>query len=141
MRRFPPSIVRAIDDGCAALSPIPRCVRIPPQEATMAHTYHELRQMTVAQLRDVAKELSHQEVQGYSQMNKERLLPALCRALNIETLEHHTADGVDKPAIKARMRELKQERGKALTAHDHAQLKNIRRQMHALNRQIRSHMS
>lgn len=107
----------------------------------MAHTYHELKQMTVAQLRDMAKDLNHEAVQGYSQMNKDHLLPALCRALSIETLEHHTASGVDKPAIKAQMRQLKHEREKALTAHDHVMLKNIRRQMHALNRQIRSHMS
>jgi hypothetical protein len=107
----------------------------------MAHTYHELKEMTVAQLRDMAKELNHEAVQGYSQMNKDHLLPALCRALNIETLEHHSATGVDKPAIKARLRDLKQQRGQALTAHDHVLLKSIRRQMHALNHQIRSHMS
>ena len=107
----------------------------------MAHTYHELKQMTVAQLRDMAKDLNHEAVQGYSQMNKDHLLPALCRALNIDTLEHHTATGVNKPSIKAQMRQLKNEREKALTAHDHVLLKSIRRQMHALNRQIRSHMS
>jgi len=107
----------------------------------MAHTYHELKAMTVAQLRDMAKELDHEAVQGFSQMNKDHLLPALCRALNIETLDHHTASGVDKPAIKARIRDLKQQRVQALTAHDHVLLKSIRRQMHALNHQIRSHMS
>ena len=107
----------------------------------MAHTYHELKQMTVAELRDMAKDLNHEAVQGYSQMNKDHLLPALCRALNIDTLEHHTARGVDKPSIKAQIRQLKYERERALTAHDHVLLKSIRRQMHALNRQIRSHMS
>jgi DNA-binding IclR family transcriptional regulator len=107
----------------------------------MAHTYQELKEMTVAQLRDMAKDLNHEAVQGYSQMNKEHLLPALCRALNIATLEHHTASGVDKSAIKARIRDLKQQRVQALTAHDHVLLKSIRRQMHALNHQIRSHMS
>jgi hypothetical protein len=39
------------------------------------------------------------------------------------------------------MRQLKQNRETALTSHDHESLKNIRRQLHALNRQIRSHMS
>ena len=107
----------------------------------MAHTYQELKQMTVAQLRDMAKDLKHDAVQGYSQMNKDHLLPAICRALNIDLLEHHLTTGIDKPAIKARIRQLKQDREKALTAHDHGSLKSIRRQMHALNRQIRAHMS
>ena len=107
----------------------------------MAHTYHELRQMTVAQLRDLAKDLKHDAVQGYSQMNKDHLLPAVCRALNINVLEHHTTVGIDKPSLKARMRQLKHDRETALTAHDHASLRNIRRQLHALNRQIRAHMS
>ena len=107
----------------------------------MAHTYHELRQMTVVQLRELAKELNQEAVQGFSQMNKDHLLPAICRALNIDTLAHHTATGVDKPTIKAKIRQLKHDRDRALDAHDHVLLKNIRRQMHALNRQIRAHMS
>ena len=107
----------------------------------MPHTYEELKKKTVAELRDIAKDIQHDAVQGFSQMNKDHLLPALCRALNIETLDHHTASGVDKPAIKARIRDLKQQRVQALTAHDHVLLKSIRRQMHALNHQIRSHMS
>jgi len=45
----------------------------------MAHTYHDLKVKTVAELRDLAKDLKHDAVQGYSQMNKDRLLPALCR--------------------------------------------------------------
>jgi DNA polymerase/3'-5' exonuclease PolX len=107
----------------------------------MAHTYHDLKLKTVAELRELAKDLKHDAVQGYSQMNKEHLLPALCRALNIDMLEHHEAVGVDKGAIKAHMRQLKVERDRALEAHDHPSLKNIRRQLHALNRQIRAHLS
>jgi DNA polymerase/3'-5' exonuclease PolX len=107
----------------------------------MAHTYHDLRLKTVAELRELAKDLKHDAVQGYSQMNKDRLLPALCRALNIDMLEHHVAVGLDKVAVKAKMRQLKQDRQKALDTHDHPSLKNIRRQLHALNRQIRSHLS
>jgi DNA polymerase/3'-5' exonuclease PolX len=107
----------------------------------MAHTYHELKLKTVAELRELAKDLKHDAVQGYSQMNKDRLLPALCRAMKIDMLEHHVAVGLDKVAVKAKMRQLKQDRLKALDAHDHPSLKNIRRQLHALNRQIRSHLS
>jgi folylpolyglutamate synthase/dihydropteroate synthase len=107
----------------------------------MAHTYHDLKLKTVAELRELAKDLKHDAVQGYSQMNKDRLLPALCRALNIDMLEHHVAVGLDKVAVKAKMRQLKQDRQKALDGHDHPSLKNIRRQLHALNRQIRSHLS
>jgi len=107
----------------------------------MPHTYHELKQKTVAELRELAKDLKDQGVQGYSQMNKDRLLPALCRALKIDMHEHHVAMGLDKGAVKAKIRQLKHERARALGAHDHPSLKNIRRQLHALNRQIRSHLS
>jgi hypothetical protein len=107
----------------------------------VAYTYHELKEKTVAELRDIAKGMQHEAVAGYSQMNKDHLLPALCRALNIDTMEHHVATGIDKLAVKAKMRELKKRRDDALEAHDKHQLHSIRRQLHALNRQIRSHMS
>ena len=54
----------------------------------MAYTYHELKEKTVQDLREIAKTVEkHDAVQGYSQMNKEHLLPALCRALGIDTHE------------------------------------------------------
>jgi hypothetical protein len=102
----------------------------------VAHTYEELKNKTVAELREIAQET----VQGASQMNKERLLPALCKALGIEGHAHHEVHGVDKPAIKAQMRELKSDRVKAIDAHDHERLRSIRRHMHKLNHQIRAHM-
>ena len=102
----------------------------------MAHTYDELRGKTVAELREIAKDA----VNGASQMNKDHLLPALCKALGIEAHAHHEAHGIDKPTLKAKMRELKGERAKALDAHDHHQLKAIRRHLHKLNHQIRAHM-
>jgi len=70
----------------------------------MAYSYEELKGKTVAELREIAKDV----VGGSSQMNKDHLLPALCKALDI---------------------------------HDRERLKSIRRQMHHLNRQIRSHMN
>jgi hypothetical protein len=107
----------------------------------MAHTYDELKGKTVAELREIAKGIDSEYVKGYSQLNKEHLLPALCRALGIEVHEHHDVTGIDKTAIKSRMRELRQLRVRALEAHDHAMLKSLRRQIHHLNHQIRAHMS
>jgi hypothetical protein len=107
----------------------------------MTHTYEELKAKTVAELREIAKGLDREEVKGASQMNKDHLLPALCRALGIDVHEHHSVSGIDKAAIKAQLRELKQRRVSALESHDHQQLKSLRRQIHHLNHQIRSHMS
>jgi hypothetical protein len=107
----------------------------------MAYTFHELRLKTVQELREIAKDVQHDAVQGYSQMNKEHLLPALCKALGVEAHEHHEVTGIDKPAIKMKMRELKKKRDEAVGAHDGAALKSIRRQIHRLNRQIRAHVS
>ena len=44
----------------------------------------------------------------------------------------------DKGAVKSKLRALKEDRAKALAAHDHAQLKQVRRQMHRLKRRIRA---
>ena len=108
----------------------------------MAYTYHELKGKTIQELRDIAKGVEqHDAVQGYSQMNKERLLPALCRALKIDMTEHYIVRGIDKAAIKAKLRQLKSERDRALNTQNRPSLKNIRRQMHALKHQIRAHMS
>jgi hypothetical protein len=107
----------------------------------MAHTYEELKGKTIAELREIAKGVESEHVQGYSQMNKEHLLPALCRALGIDLHEHYKVTGIDKPAIKARMRELRKLRDAALEAQDHTQLKSLRREIHHLNRQIRAHIS
>jgi DNA-binding IclR family transcriptional regulator len=107
----------------------------------MAHTYEELRGKTLAELRNIAKEIDSEHVKGYSQLNKEHLLPAVCLALGIEVHEHHAVTGIDKTAIKARMRDLRQRRTHALEMHDHEQLKSLRREIHHLNHQIRAHMT
>jgi hypothetical protein len=98
-------------------------------------TYEQLRHKTVAELRDMAKGIQHDAVQGYTQMNKEHLLVALSNALGIQH-EHHSVVGVDKSSIKARIRELKVQRASALEAHDRAQLKVVRRTIHRLKRRI-----
>src|SRR5262245_26319094 len=108
----------------------------------MAYTYHDLKLKTIADLREIAKGVENQEaVKGFSQMNKDHLLPALCNALGIAMHEHHEAVGIDKPALKAKIRALKAKRDEALAAHDHDQLKNVRRQIHRINRDIRRHLA
>ncbi len=105
----------------------------------MSYTYHDLKAKTVAELREIAKGIEHEAVKGYTQLNKDHLLVAVCTALKISTHEHHATGGFDKPAVKARMRALKQKRSEAIEAHDHALLRSVRRQIHALNHDIRRH--
>jgi len=107
----------------------------------MAYSFHELKLKTIQELREIAKDVQHEAVQGYSQMNKDHLLPALCKALGIDTHEHLVVVGIDKAAVKAKMRELREKRDAAREAHDHQLLKSLRRQIHGLNRQIRSHVA
>ena len=98
-------------------------------------TFEQLRHKTLAELRDMAKGSEHEAVQGYTQMNKDHLAVALAKALGIQH-EHHSAVGIDKNSIKARIRELKTQRAAAIDAHDHAQLKMVRRTIHSLKRRI-----
>ena len=107
----------------------------------MEHSYEELKKKSVAELREIAKGIEHEAVQGYSQLNKDHLIPALCKALGIEAHEHHVATGIDKVAIKTKIRELKVERDKALEAKDHKGLKKVRRRIHRLKHELRAHMS
>ena len=107
----------------------------------MAYSFHELKLKTIQELREIAKDVQHDAVQGYSQMNKDHLLPALCKALGIDTHEHLAVVGIDKPAVKAKMRELREKCEVAREAHDHELLKSLRRQIHGLNRQNRAHVA
>ena len=102
----------------------------------MAHTYDELHAMTVAQLRQMADGLEEGRLDGHNSMHKDRLLLILCQVLGIEAHAHHEVVGIDKTAIKAKIKALKVERDKADEAHDHAQLKKVRRQIHHLKRRI-----
>ncbi len=103
----------------------------------MTHTYEELHSMTVAQLRDLAKEMDNESLRGYSTMHKEDLLKSLCEVLGIEAHAHHQVVGLNKSKVKAEIRQLKQQRQTALDAGDRVELKNIRRKIHRLKRRIR----
>ena len=102
----------------------------------MAHTYDELKHKTVAELREIAAGSEHEALRGYTQLNKEHLVAALCKAFGIEMHQHHEVVGINKSDIKARIRDLKKERDAAAEAHDHARLKSVRRQIHTLKRRI-----
>jgi hypothetical protein len=104
----------------------------------MTHSYEELKKRTVGELRDIAKELQHEAVQGYTQMNKDHLLPALCKALGIEAHEHHAAVAAEKAAIKMQMREIKTACEQAAAEGDHERLHRLRRHYHQLNHLLRS---
>jgi hypothetical protein len=105
----------------------------------MSYTYHDLKGKTVSELREIAKGIESDAVKGYTQLNKDHLLAALCTALKIPLHEHHAAGGFNKPAVKAKMRDLIQKRSEAIAAKDSKTLKALRRQIHTLNHDIRRH--
>lgn len=103
----------------------------------MSYTYSELKHKTVAELREIAKTLEHEAVQGYTQMNKEHLLVALCKALNIDMHEHRVAAIPEKTTLKMKIRALKRQRDAAIQAHKYEELKKIRRQIKRLKKRLR----
>ena len=100
------------------------------------YTYDDLRHTSVARLREIAEGIEHEAVQGFTQMNKDHLLQALCTALEIEMHAHHEVVGIDKTSIKAQIKELKKQRDAAIEAKDSAQIKQVRRKIHHFKRQL-----
>jgi hypothetical protein len=103
----------------------------------MAHTYDELKHKTVAELREIAKGVEHEAVKGYTQMNKDHLLVALCKALGIDTHVHHHAVGAEKVKQKAKIKELKKKRDAILASKSRDGLKAVLREIHGLKRALR----
>lgn len=106
----------------------------------MTYTFKELKHKTAAQLKEIAAGIDHEAVKGYTQLNKEHLIEAICTALNIEMHEHHEVVGLDKKKIKAKIRLLKKERDKALEAHNHEELKKVRTEIKKLKNKLRHAM-
>lgn len=103
----------------------------------MEYTFHDLKHKKLVDLKEIAKEIEHEAVQGYTQMNKDHLLEAICKALNIDMFEHHVAKGLDKTGIKSRIKALKEQRAKAIEAKDHKKLKSIRKRIKRLKKKLR----
>jgi len=107
------------------------------EDYNMSHTYEELKHKTVAELREIAKGIEHEAVQGATQMNKDHVLKALCTALGLEAHAHHVVVGIDKAALKTRIRALQKQRDAILASKERKELSSVLRQIHALKRTIR----
>lgn len=106
----------------------------------MGFTFEELKHKTVGELRDIAAGIPEEAVQGYSQLNKEHLLSAICKALHIDMfVHHHVESSFNKGKVKQELKNLKTKRDQALKTGDHKDLKELRRRRHKLNRDIRKH--
>jgi hypothetical protein len=103
----------------------------------MAHTYEELSKKTIAELRAIAAGIEHEAVKGHTQMHKEQILLALCKALGIEAHAHHHVVGLDKSKVKAQIRALKKKRTAAIEAHQAGELKRLRYNIKKLKHRIR----
>ncbi|TFG99771.1 MAG: hypothetical protein E4H13_08545 [Calditrichales bacterium] len=106
----------------------------------MEYTFHDLKKKKVVELREIAEGLGEEKVKGYTQLNKEHLLTALCEALNIEMHEHHEVVGVDKAAIKAQIREYKKKRDAAISEKNTEDLVRARRKIRNLKKTLRKAM-
>lgn len=104
----------------------------------MTYTFPELKHKVLAELREIAAGITP-AVQGYTQLNKDHLLEAICIALNIDMHVHHVATGIDKPAIKSKIREWKKRRDDALTSGDHAVLRTALDHIHHFKHELRKH--
>jgi post-segregation antitoxin (ccd killing protein) len=106
----------------------------------MAYTYPELKGKPLAELRQIAAGIEHEAVKGYTQLNKDHLLAALCKALNIDMHVHHEVKGIDKSATKAKIREWQKKRDEALAAKDRGKLKVALNHIHHFKHQLRKAM-
>jgi len=103
----------------------------------MAFTYEELKGKTVAELREIASGIQSDEVKGYTQLNKDHLLVALCKALNVDMHARHKAKGTEKVGIKAKIRAAKKQRDAAMSKCDHEAMRAAQKKIHDLKREIR----
>ena len=102
---------------------------------------HELEEMTVIKLRELAL-AQFPGIKGVSGMKKEDLVEAIIAeevAQGLRPKEDKAAPKAvgEMGALKARIKALKADRGKALGAHDRKNLKAVRSQMKRIKRKMR----
>jgi len=103
----------------------------------MAYTFEELKKKNVADLREIAKGIEHESVQGYTQLNKDHLLKAICTALNLDMHVHHEVVGVNKSKVKTQIKEAKKQRDEAISAKDDEGQKKARGRIRHLKKVLR----
>ena len=96
--------------------------------------YHELTKQTIGRLRELAGQ--YDDLDGVTGMSKETLVDVLAKKLNID-VPHKMVVGVDKSALKGRIRELRNVRAEALAAKDQKRLRRVRQALHRLRHQLR----
>ena len=106
----------------------------------MAHTYPELKAKPLTELREIASGIEHEAVKGYTQLNKDHLLVALCKALGIDMHVHHEVKGIDKAATKSKIHEWQKKRDEALAAKDRKALKVALNHIHHFKHSLRKAM-
>ena len=106
----------------------------------MAHTFAELKGKPLTELREIAGGIEHEAVKGYTQLNKDHLLAAICKALNIDMHVHHEVKGVDKGAVKAKIRDWQKKRDEALAAKDRKKLRVALDHIHHFKHAMRKAM-
>ena len=99
--------------------------------------WKDLEKMTVVKLREEALKFPH--IESVHGKNKAQLMDELAHALGIEKPHLHLSETTvhTKSDLKHRIHELKAERDRLLTMHDHNGLHQVRREMHALKHAIR----
>ena len=106
----------------------------------MAHTFAELKGKPLTELREIAAGIEHEAVKGYTQLNKDHLLAAICKALSIDMHVHHEVKGVDKGAVKTKIRDWQKKRDEALAAKDRKKLRVALDHIHHFKHAMRKAM-
>ena len=99
--------------------------------------WKDLEKMTVVKLRE--ESLKFPQIESVHGKNKPQLMDELAHALGIEKPHLHFSENVThtKSDLKHRILELKTERDRLLSEHNHNKLRQVRREMHALKHAIR----
>ena len=103
----------------------------------MTHTYEELKKKTIAELRRSPRRSTRGRA-GLHAAEQGTPVPAVCKALGIDTHAHHAAALAEKAAVKAKMREINAKKATAVESGDHELLRQLRRQYHRLNHTLRT---